>query len=610
MAAAAAVDLGAAAPTTTSRAALSKLRVADLRALLAAAGVPASAAPRLKADLVEAAWAAGGGGGGGAVPGAGGAGAAQPEVVMSPAPPPPPRAAPAASIPTDPVPTRTGLAVTWLGTSSGAPTPARNVSSIAARTPGGAVLVDAGEGTAAQAAAAGIPPASIGAVLVTHLHGDHCFGLVGLLTAATAARAAAAAGGGGGVPPPPLIVAGPPGLGALVTAALRLPGGLDGGGSGFPARVLIAEFVTDPREAHPPRRVSGDGDDAGTAARLEAVRLSRRAPDRTPAAEAALRGRAAAAAAAAASTSGDEDAWEGYHRSHNSARRRGPPRRRPDQAAVHAVDVVPGLQWSLDLRALAGGDGGAPPAPPFTALPLAVVAAQLQHRVPCWGYALSEVVEEGEGQGPPPPRPPASPPPAPASPPLSPPPSVRPRKVVLLGDTCDSTAMTLPGAGADLLSHEATFAAGMAHKARIAQHSTAGMAGAFAAALDARALVLTHFSSRYATVHAGETGLMGGGRGGRGGRGPGSRSLGGGGGGGGGETAGDADAEVDAPPAAIRGLVAEARRAFGGGLVGSSGASPAGAMEGREVLAATDGFTVHVPRRHGGGAVKGEEKRK
>ena len=51
--------------------------------------------------------------------------------------------------------------------------------------------------------------------------------------------------------------------------------------------------------------------------------------------------------------------------------------------------------------------------------------------------------------------------------------------------------------GADMVSHECTFAAGMEKKAYVAQHSTAPMAGAFARKLRAHALVLTHFSNRY-----------------------------------------------------------------------------------------------------------------
>ena len=44
----------------------------------------------------------------------------------------------------------TGLAVTWLGTSSGAPTTSRNVSCIAVRLPNSTFLVDSGEGSCRQ----------------------------------------------------------------------------------------------------------------------------------------------------------------------------------------------------------------------------------------------------------------------------------------------------------------------------------------------------------------------------------------------------------------------------------------------------------------------------
>lgn len=71
------------------------------------------------------------------------------------------------------------------------------------------------------------------------------------------------------------------------------------------------------------------------------------------------------------------------------------------------------------------------------------------------------------------------------------------RKVVLLGDTCDSSAIAEAASNADLLMHEATFAKKFRDKAQRAKHSTASMAGAFARSINARKLVLTHFSSRY-----------------------------------------------------------------------------------------------------------------
>ncbi len=67
----------------------------------------------------------------------------------------------------------------------------------------------------------------------------------------------------------------------------------------------------------------------------------------------------------------------------------------------------------------------------------------------------------------------------------------------MLGDTVSSRPIAPLAAGCDVMSHEATFARGMEAKARVAQHSTGWMAGAFAAAVGARSLVLTHFSARY-----------------------------------------------------------------------------------------------------------------
>lgn len=55
----------------------------------------------------------------------------------------------------------TGMAVTWLGTSSGCPTLSRNVSSILLRIPEQTLVFDAGEGTQMQFIRAKIFPSSI-----------------------------------------------------------------------------------------------------------------------------------------------------------------------------------------------------------------------------------------------------------------------------------------------------------------------------------------------------------------------------------------------------------------------------------------------------------------
>lgn len=73
------------------------------------------------------------------------------------------------------------LTVTWLGTSSGTPTRDRNVSCLVVEVAGRLILLDAGEGAQISLRKLGFSLASIEVVCVTHVHGDHCFGLPGLL---------------------------------------------------------------------------------------------------------------------------------------------------------------------------------------------------------------------------------------------------------------------------------------------------------------------------------------------------------------------------------------------------------------------------------------------
>jgi ribonuclease Z len=78
---------------------------------------------------------------------------------------------------------RIAVQVTFLGTSSGVPTRARNVSSVAVRLPQRAEiwLFDCGEGTQHQFLRSDLRVSQLRRVFVTHMHGDHVFGLPGLL---------------------------------------------------------------------------------------------------------------------------------------------------------------------------------------------------------------------------------------------------------------------------------------------------------------------------------------------------------------------------------------------------------------------------------------------
>jgi ribonuclease Z len=73
--------------------------------------------------------------------------------------------------------------VTFLGTSSGVPTRGRNVSAVALRLPQRAELwlFDCGEGTQHQFLRSDLRVSQLRRIFVTHMHGDHVFGLPGLL---------------------------------------------------------------------------------------------------------------------------------------------------------------------------------------------------------------------------------------------------------------------------------------------------------------------------------------------------------------------------------------------------------------------------------------------
>ena len=68
-----------------------------------------------------------------------------------------------------------------LGTSAQVPTRTRNQNGYVLRWDDEVILFDPGEGTQRQLVAADVPAASITAICITHLHGDHCLGLPGVL---------------------------------------------------------------------------------------------------------------------------------------------------------------------------------------------------------------------------------------------------------------------------------------------------------------------------------------------------------------------------------------------------------------------------------------------
>ena len=104
------------------------------------------------------------------------------------------------------------MQITFLGTSSGVPTRSRNVSSIAVRLDQRAEiwLLDCGEGTQHQLLRSDLKSSQIRRIFVTHMHGDHIFGLMGLL---------ASCGMAGNVSQ--IDIYGPPGLDEYLKACRR-----------------------------------------------------------------------------------------------------------------------------------------------------------------------------------------------------------------------------------------------------------------------------------------------------------------------------------------------------------------------------------------------------
>jgi ribonuclease Z len=107
------------------------------------------------------------------------------------------------------------MEITFLGTGAGVPTPARNVASLALRLPQRPEtwLFDCGEGTQHRLLASTVGIGKLRRIFITHLHGDHLFGLPGLL--ATCGMAGSAR---------PVEVYGPDGIVSFLRTVLDITG--------------------------------------------------------------------------------------------------------------------------------------------------------------------------------------------------------------------------------------------------------------------------------------------------------------------------------------------------------------------------------------------------
>ncbi|MBW7477609.1 ribonuclease Z [Paenibacillus oenotherae] len=108
------------------------------------------------------------------------------------------------------------MQLTFLGTSAGRPTKERNVTSIALSLPeplNGFWLFDAGEGTQHRLMGSKLKLNKLEHIFITHLHGDHVYGLPGLLSSRSYFDGAG-----------PLKLFGPSGIRAFVEGVFKLSG--------------------------------------------------------------------------------------------------------------------------------------------------------------------------------------------------------------------------------------------------------------------------------------------------------------------------------------------------------------------------------------------------
>jgi ribonuclease BN (tRNA processing enzyme) len=417
----------------------------------------------------------------------------------------------------------------FVGTQSCMPSPDRSTSCTAVVLDPGAevVLVDCGEGTQremmrAKALGHSARLGRVSRVLLTHLHGDHCFGLPGLMCTVAQLLGADAASA-------TLEVVGPPGTARYVRDTLdvtasylscpyrvvELHGAWRAGGSGVSMPEGRAQRT-------PGQMDEGDdgcgvvdgaeGDDENT---RESVRIAAREEARARDFEGPYH---PCEVPPLLVEVGEDGSWTIPAK----LRRSDVPPEYEFVGEVAAAEVEeegedfeagqPESACAQDAKAASSSSrAAAKPAPP-SKTPMTLYAAPIAHRVPCVGYLFAEADRTtidaalAESLG------------VPRGPMLGVIRSKgsvdtgtrtvtlaeisrvsRGKRVAVLGDcSAVSGAMMRLMDRCSVLVHEATYGEDMAERAPQHGHSTAATAGRVAAACGAERLVLNHFSARYA----------------------------------------------------------------------------------------------------------------
>jgi ribonuclease Z len=348
------------------------------------------------------------------------------------------------------------LELTVLGSGACSPSPWRGASCVALRVRDSYWLFDVGEGTQVQLQRSSVRPSKIDRIYITHAHGDHCFGLPGLLCLIARGRDADA---------PPVQIYGPHGLRAFVRVSLAFTG----------TRMLPPYVIHELHDIPDLRRARGHG---------RPPISSRPASNDGPG-----RGEWGEVGGGTDLRPADDDTWWTLGASKEGLRVSAVPMHHsvPCVGYVVAEDDKPGrllvekVMPALEANRVAIREEMGLKDPKALMKKVKLLGQDDEMQLPD-GTVLRGREVLGETR--------------------------RGRKVVILGDTCDASLCEGIGRGADLVVHEATNAhlpqfgdrgdlRQIERETRRHGHSTPQMAGRFARRIGARSLLLTHFSQRY-----------------------------------------------------------------------------------------------------------------
>ncbi|XP_061176244.1 zinc phosphodiesterase ELAC protein 1-like [Saccostrea echinata] len=315
------------------------------------------------------------------------------------------------------------MEITFLGTGSAYPSPSRGASCVILKMDDGSWMFDCGEGSQIQLQKSKVKAGKVNKIFISHLHGDHMFGLPGLLCTIS----------GNNQRSEPLEIYGPVGLRKFIRTSLEL------------SRTIL-----------------------GFAYLVHEMKVL---PCQIPS---------------------EIQKWK-VEESCDSLSLH------PNERKGRLIQADQDNVWTL-----------------YSNDKISVKAVYLQHRIPSFGFCVHEASSPGKLdisrltlQG-------VKPGPwckevkegkvvtLPDGRKIDPADVVGPpkpgRKVIILGDTCNSSEIYTVGMDADVIIHEATLQNSLKDMALEKGHSTPEMAAEVAKDLNARLLVLTHFSQRYMPV--------------------------------------------------------------------------------------------------------------